>query len=453
VLGPKGDTLRIACVGGGPAGLYFALLLKLRGPRHDITIFERGARGATRGWGVVFWGDLLEELYAADPESAREIERASFPWDMHVVDISGKQVASSAPRGYGIKRQRLLDILVNRALAAGVSIEFEHEVTGASQLPPADLIVACDGVNSRIRQEAQGISTEVRVGDNKYIWLGTDKVFDAFTFPFVQTDSGWIWAHAYGVDAESSTFIVECSADTWAGRGFDEMPPKDCLSVLEKIFERQLDGHQLIGQTSGKTDAQWLNFRTVTNNVWHQGKTVLAGDAAHTTHFAIGSGTKLAIEDAIALAGDLQRHNQLESALEAYEKERQAAILQSQIAARFSAQWFENVPRYIAFKPRQFATLMQRRRSPLLPNLSPRLYYWFWLYPTSHEPPVLRRLRKWVGPKVVKFYGRHTRPSPLCRRTCRQDRRPAAVSAVNLMRRTGRASRLLPGTLPGGRAG
>ena len=444
--------MRIACVGGGPAGLYFALLLKLREPRHDITIFERSPRGATRGWGVVFWRDLLDELYAADPESAREIERASFPWDRHVVDVHGEQVASSAPLGYGIKRQRLLDILVDRALGSGVRIEFEHEVTAASQLPAVDLVVACDGVNSRIRDETEGISTDVHVGGNKYIWLGTDKVFDSFTFPFVQTDSGWIWAHAYGVDAESSTFIVECSAGTWAGLGFDAMPPKDCLAMLEKIFERQLDGHQLIGQTSGEANAQWLNFRTVTNNVWHHGKTVLAGDAAHTTHFAIGSGTRLAIQDAIALAGNLQRHDRLESALDAYEKERQAAILQSQIAARFSAQWFENVPRYVTLKPRQVATLMNRRRSPLLPHLSPRLYYWLWLYPTSHEPPALRRLRKWAGPKVIRFYGRHTRHSSLCRRTGRQDRRPVSA-AVNLMRHTGTASRLLPGTAPGGRAG
>jgi 2-polyprenyl-6-methoxyphenol hydroxylase-like FAD-dependent oxidoreductase len=398
--------LRIACVGGGPAGLYFALLLKRREPWHEITIFERNAPGATRGWGVVFWRDLLEQLYAADPSSAREIERASFPWDRHVVDVHGDQVASSAPLGYGIKRQRLLDILVDRALGLGVGIEFEHDVTATSQLPAVDLVVACDGVNSRIRQETEGISTDVHVGGNKYIWLGTDKVFDSFTFPFIQTHSGWIWAHAYGVDAESSTFIVECSADTWDGLGFDAMPFGDGLAMLEKIFERQLDGHQLIGQTSGGADAQWLNFRTVTNNVWHHSQTVLAGDAAHTTHFAIGSGTKLAIEDAIALAGNLQRHGRLESALQAYEKERKAAILQSQIAARFSAQWFENVPRYVALRPRQVSTLMQRRRSPLLPHLPPRLYYWLWLYPTSHEPAAVRRLRKWAAPKVVRFYGR-----------------------------------------------
>jgi 2-polyprenyl-6-methoxyphenol hydroxylase-like FAD-dependent oxidoreductase len=404
--------LRIACVGGGPAGLYFALLLKLREPQHDITVFERSAAGVTRGWGVVFWGDLLDQLYRADPQSAREIERASFPWDKQVVDVQGTPVPSAAPLGYGIRRQRLLEILVNRALSAGVRIEFSREVTTATQLDDADLIVACDGVNSLIRQEAKGINTDVHVGSNNYIWLGTDKVFDSFMFPFVRTDSGWIWAHAYGVDPDSSTFIVECSAETWRGLGFDTMPPADCLGVLEKIFERQLDGHQLIGQTSGEANVQWLNFRTVTNDVWHDGNIVLAGDAAHTTHFTIGSGTRLAIEDAIALADNLQRHDEIAPALVAYGRERQAAILQSQLAARLSAQWFENVPRYADLTPRQFCVVLRRRKSPLLPRLSPRVYYW--LYPTSRELPLLRRLRRWVGPPIIKIYSR-IRRSPLRR--------------------------------------
>ncbi len=397
--------MRIACAGGGPAGLYFALVLKLREPRHEITIYERSAPGATRGWGVVFWGDLLEKLYGADPESARDIEQASFTWGSQVVEVRGEQVVHAGGRGYGIRRQRLLDILVRRALSAGVNIEFEHEVTSTAQLPEADLIVACDGVNSRIRQETRGFHTDVHVGNNKYIWLGTDKVFKSFTFPFVQTKSGWIWAHAYGVDGESSTFIVECSADTWSGLGFGTMPPGECLSVLEKIFERQLDGHQLIGRTSGETDVEWLNFRTVTNEHWHEGKIVLAGDAAHTTHFTIGSGTKLAIEDAIALADNVPHHGELKPALEAYERERQAVLSRVQIAARLSAQWYEQVPRYTALKPRQFATLMRRRRSPLLPHLPPRLCYW--LYPTSRGVPFLHGLRRRVGPRVIDIYIRH----------------------------------------------
>jgi 2-polyprenyl-6-methoxyphenol hydroxylase-like FAD-dependent oxidoreductase len=379
-------------------------LLKLREPWHDVTVFERSAPGVARGWGVVFWGDLLEKLYSTDPESAREIEQASFGWDKMVVDVQGEQVMYPPSRGYGIKRQRLLEILARRALAVGVHIEFDHEVTAPWQLPECDLIVACDGVNSRIRNETKGFQTNVELGENKYIWLGTDKIFKAFSFPFVHTDSGWIWAHAYGVGAESSTFIVECPAETWAGLGFDTMPHEDCLAVLEKIFEGSLDGYQLIGQTSGETNAQWLNFRTVTNKHWHDGKIVLAGDAAHTTHFAIGSGTRLAIEDAIALADNLQRHGEVKPALEAYERERQAAIAGPQIAARLSAQWLENVDRYIGLKPRQFATLVRRRRSPLLPHLPPRLGYW--LYPTSREIPGTRSLRGWAGPWVIKVYSR-----------------------------------------------
>jgi 2-polyprenyl-6-methoxyphenol hydroxylase-like FAD-dependent oxidoreductase len=396
--------LRIACVGGGPAGLYFALLLKLREPWHDVTVFERSAPGEARGWAVSLWDDLLEKLYVTDPESAREIKQASFVWDKMVVDVQGEQVVHAGGRGYGMGRQRFLEILARRALAAGVHIEFNHEVTASSQLPECDLIVACDGVNSRIRNETKGFQTNVQLGENKYIWLGTDKIFKAFSFPFVHTDSGWIWAHAYGVGAESSTFIVECPAETWAGLGFDTMPHEDCLAVLEKIFEGSLDGYQLIGQTSGETNAQWLNFRTVTNKHWHDGKIVLAGDAAHTTHFAIGSGTRLAIEDAIALADNLQRHGEVKPALEAYEKERRTVLAGPQIAARLSAQWYENVPRYIDLKPRQFATLMRRRRSPLLPHLPPRLAYW--LYPTSREIPALRSLRGWAGPGLIAAYNR-----------------------------------------------
>jgi 2-polyprenyl-6-methoxyphenol hydroxylase-like FAD-dependent oxidoreductase len=395
--------LRIACVGGGPAGLYFSLLLKLREPRHEITVFERSAPGATRGWGVVFWNDLLDQLRSADPPSARQIEQAAFPWSNEIVGVGGTRILHGVSQGYGTKRRRLLDILVHRAQDAGVRIEFGHEVTSASQLPDADLIVASDGVNSRIRDEATGIQTGVHQGTNKYIWLGTGKIFNTFTFPFVPTDRGWVWAHAYGVDADSSTFIVECSQETWAGLGFDTMPLEECLAALEKIFAAQLDGHQLIGQTSDGLNAQWLNFRTITNKCWYDGKVVLAGDAAHTTHFTVGSGTRLAIEDAIALAGSLQRHGELSAALEAYEKERQATILRTQIASRYSAQWFENVPRYIDLTPRQFSALMRRRRSPLLPHISPQLYYWS--YPTSREPPFVDHLRRLAGP-AVKVYGR-----------------------------------------------
>ena len=404
--------VRIACVGGGPAGLYFALLMKLSDPRHEITIFEKSRPGATRGWGVVFWDDLLEQLRRADPQSARQIEEASFHWDGQIVDVRGTQVRDASLRGYGINRQRLLDVLTRRAQDAGVQIEFGHEAGDPSQLPEADLIVACDGVNSRTRIEAEGFQTDVQLGSNTYIWLGTDKIFESFTFPFVPTESGWVWAHAYGIDAKTSTFIVECTAETYAGLGFDAMAPDACLSVLEKIFAGHLDGHQLIGQFPDGTNAPWLNFRTVTNQRWYQGRTVLAGDAAHTTHFTIGSGTKLAIEDAIALAGNLRRYGELDLALRSYEGERRAALLQPQSDARLSAQWFENISRYIDLGPHQFFTLLHARRSLLLPRVSPRLYYQ--LHRAAQEVPVLRGLRRQIGTAGSKLYNwRKSRTLPI----------------------------------------
>ena len=398
-----GGALKIACVGGGPAGLYFSLLLKLRQPQHEITVFERGAPGVTRGWGVVFWNDLLDQLRGADPESAGQIAQGAFPWSNEIVDVAGTQILHGVSQGYGMKRRQLLDILVHRAQEAGVRIEFNHEVTSASQLPDADLIVACDGVNSRLREEAQGIHTEVHPGTNKYIWMGTEKVFSTFTFPFVPTDHGWVWAHAYGVGSDSSTFIVELSEKTWAGLGFDTMPMEECLASLEKIFAAQLDGHRLIGQTPDGLNAQWVTFRTITNDHWYDGRVVLAGDAAHTTHFSVGSGTRLAIEDAIALANSIARHDDLNAALAAYETERQETILRTQIGSRYSSQWFENVPRYIGLTPKQFSALMRRRRSPLMPYISPQLYYWSW--PTTREPPFVDTLRRLAGPPAAKAYG------------------------------------------------
>jgi 2-polyprenyl-6-methoxyphenol hydroxylase-like FAD-dependent oxidoreductase len=385
--------VKIACVGGGPAGLYFSLLLKLRQPQHEITVYERGAPGVTRGWGVVFWNDLLDQLRSADAESASRIAQDAFPWSNEIVDVDGTPILHGVSQGYGMKRVQLLDILAHRAQEAGVRIEYNHEVTSAAQLPDADLIVACDGVNSRLREEAQGIHTEVHPGTNKYIWMGTDKVFSTFTFPFVPTEAGWVWAHAYGVGADSSTFIAELSEQTWAGLGFDTMPLEDCLAALEKIFAAQLDGHRLIGQTPDGLSAQWVTFRTITNDRWYDGKVVLAGDSAHTTHFSVGSGTRLAIEDAIALADSIQRQDDLSTAL----------IMRTQIGSRYSSQWFENVPRYIGLTPKQFSALMRRRRSPLMPYISPQLYYWSW--PTTREPPFVDTLRRLAGPPAAKAYG------------------------------------------------
>jgi 2-polyprenyl-6-methoxyphenol hydroxylase-like FAD-dependent oxidoreductase len=399
--------MRVVCVGGGPAGLYFALLMKLQDPVHDITVFERGAAGSTEGWGVVFWNDVLAKLYARDSGSARDIEQAALVWQNELIDIKGEQILHAGGRGYSIRRQYLLNILADRAQSLGVNIKFNQEITSRSQLPEADLIVASDGVGSRIRLESGRFETDVRLGSNKYIWLGTDKVFEAFTWPFVQTSSGWLWANAYGIDAESSSFVVECSADTWADLGFDAMTPQDTLSLLEKIFEQNLDGHHLVLQVRGGAKVSWLNFRNVANRRWYDGKTVLMGDAAHTTHFSIGFGTRLAIEDAMVLADKLKHQgDDLQLALESYEEERKAEILQPQSDGHFSALWLENVPRYIDLKPHQFDTLFHQRRSPLLSRLSPRLFYQ--IHQASKKVPVIQEFRTRVGEKAMAVQRRRT---------------------------------------------
>ena len=391
-------------MGGGPAGLYFALLMKLHDPGHDITVFERSAAGSAHGWGVTFGGDLMVKFHENDAGSAREIDQAAFRWTNQVVDVHGGQAHYAGGDGYSIQRQRLLRILADRARSLGVRTELGREVESSSQLPDADLIVACDGVNSRLRHESGKFRPDVRLSGNKYIWLGTDKIFESFLYSFVRTDSGWIWAYAYPVDTESSTFIVECLPGTWTGLGFDVMPLRDSLILLEKLFDRHLDGHHLVGHSGDGVGARWLNFRTVTNQSWHHGKIVLAGDAAHTSHYSIGWGTKLAIEDVIALADSLRCHASLPTALESYERQRQAALVRPASDARFSAQWFENIGRYIDLKPEQFAMLLHGRRSPLLAHIPPKIYCQ--LLSATEEITVLQQLRKRVAPWAKAVYGR-----------------------------------------------
>ncbi len=400
--------MRIACIGGGPTGLYFALLMKLHDPGHDITVYERSMVGPACGWGVTLGDDLLEKLYESDPKSSQEIDQAAFRWANHVVSVQDKHVLRAGYSGYSISQQRLLDILAGRARSLGVRIEFGMEVMAPSQLPGADLIVACDGVNSHTRREVGRFQTCAHLGRNKYIWLGTEKVFDSFTYPFVHTSSGWMWAYAYGIDSKWSTFIIECSPETWTGLGFDTMPPQDSLFLLEKFFERHLDGHQLVGQLHDSANVRWLNFRNITNQRWYDGKIVLAGDAAHTTHFTIGSGTELAIEDAIVLAENVQQAEHLKLALQSYQEQRRTALLQPQSDARLSAEWFENISRYIDLKPHQFSRLLHGRRSPLLPHIRPQLYYQ--LHRATEEVTPLRDLRKRAGPKVRKVMAIHSGP-------------------------------------------
>jgi anthraniloyl-CoA monooxygenase len=388
--------MRIACVGGGPAGLYLAILMKRRDPGHEVTIFERNPAGVTYGWGVVFWDDLLEGLRANDPPTAQAIAGEAFRWaDQHIL-VDGQPADSLPGFGYSMRRQRLLDILTARALELGVGVRFESEVEEPARLGRPDLVVACDGVNSRLRRRhPDGFGTRIDTGRNRYMWLGTTKVFDSFTFAFVRTPAGWVWCHAYGFDAGTSTFIVECQPETWAGLGFGRLGLDDSIRRLEQLFEAQLDGHRLVAQAPASDRTPWLGFRTVTNERWHHGRVVLAGDAAHTTHFTIGSGTKLAIEDAIGLATALGDHRDLESALAAYEQQRKTALLLLQREARNSARWFENLPRYIRLGSPQFAALLHHRRSQLLTRMSPSGYYRLrW---TTERLPMLERLWHWAS--------------------------------------------------------
>lgn len=367
--------MKVACVGAGPAGLYLSILLKLRDPAHDITVYERRQSSSVTGWGVTFGRTLLAHLNEQDRESADRIREAALFWEDQVIHIRGARVSAPFGGSYNISRRHMLDILSDRAQELGVCIEYGREMRSLSELPDADLIVAADGVSSQVRGEAGDFGTQDTWGRNKYIWLGADKAFEVFSFFFVPTPSGWIWAHAYGIDPETSTFIVECTSETWTGLGFDALSTDEALSLLEKLFREPLAGHRLLGDLGDGTKARWLNFRTISNQHWYAGNVVLAGDSAHTAHFAIGMGTTLALEDVIVLADSLQQHANLEAGLQSYETRRQAELLPILTEARFSARWFEDISRYIDLKPRRFEALFHARRSPIIAVLPPSLSY------------------------------------------------------------------------------
>ncbi|MFE5813540.1 FAD-dependent monooxygenase [Streptomyces sp. NPDC056479] len=392
--------VKVVCAGGGPAGLYLSILLKLRDPSHDITVHERNPEGSTYGWGVTYWRGLLDTLHEHDPESARAIETSSVRWHEGVAHVRELTTRQPGDEGHGIGRHRLLEILAERARSLGVRLEFEHGIT-PEDLPAADLVVAADGVHSALRTRHAGhFGTEIGTGRNHYLWLGTSKVFDAFTFAFVETDHGWIWCYGYGYGPESSTCVVECAPETWTGLGLDTANDADGLALLEKLFADVLDGHPLIGRSSGDGGSRWLNFRTLTNRTWHRDNLVLIGDAAHTTHYSIGAGTTLAMEDAIALAGALHEEPALPGAFRRYEQERKQALLSVQSAARHSARWYENLPRYIHLPPQQMFALLGQRHSPLLPHVPPQLYYRLDKAATQSE--ALRSLKRWLGPRLAR---------------------------------------------------
>ncbi len=391
--------MKIVCVGGGPAGLYASILIKLRDPGHDITVFERSNAGSTAGAGVTIGRDLLARLYEQDKESADLIYRTAFILHEQAMYSRGEKVVVQGGEDYNITRQGLTGILAARATALGVHIEYGKEIVSLSQLPEADLIIAADGVNSRVRGEAGGFRTADRSGTNKYIWLSTDKAFDSFNFIFVPANTDWIWAHTFGVGAESSAVVVECTAGAWTGLGFDSISVDDALPIIEGLFKDCLDGHQLSSDLGDGSKARWLSFKTITNERWHSGKIVLIGDSAHTAHFSIGMGTTLAIEDGIALADSLHRHDHLELALKSYERQRIAESLPVLIGARYSERWFENISRYMDLEPQQLGALFGARRSPITPLLPPRVSYALLL--AVKRLAILDAIRDWMGSTAV----------------------------------------------------
>ena len=348
--------MRIACIGGGPAGLYFAILMRLQDPAHDITVIERNRPYDTFGWGVVFSDETLRNLKGGDPVSEASISDGFAHWDDIEIHFKGHVVRSGGHGFCGIERKALLNILQNRAEALGVHLVFEQEVTDPAVYADADLVVASDGINSRIRSlHAEHFRPSIELRRNKFVWLGTHKLFDAFTFVFVESEWGWFQAHAYRFNDTTSTFIVETREETWRAAGLADADTAGAIAFCERLFEPWLDANPLLSNARHLTGSPWISFPTVTNQHWTHGNIVLMGDAAHSAHFSIGSGTKLALEDAIALARVLRAGIDLPAALAAYEAERRIDVLRIQSAARNSTEWFENVPRYVGLAPQQFA--------------------------------------------------------------------------------------------------
>lgn len=359
--------MRVVCVGGGPASLYLAILLRKADPSIDVTVYERNAPNDAYGFGVVFSDETLDHFEEADRDSFDELSRSFKQWgDIRVTHFSGQGFVSGGHGFAAASRKRLLQILARRASDLGAVLNFSHEVRSLADLPPADLIVGADGANSMVRAElAQHFQASVDLRRNKYIWFGTTKAFDEFNFIFVDTPAGMVWAHIYPYSDEGSTFIVEMSPETWAGLGLDRtaaesFPPgvsdEVALEECQELFARYLDGHDLIGNNS-----KWLQFPTITCERWHHENVVLMGDAIHTAHFSVGSGTKLAMEDAIALSHLLLSDLPRGEALDRYEVERRPDVASLQRAAKASLEWFEGADRYRDMEPEQFVFSMLTR--------------------------------------------------------------------------------------------
>ena len=342
--------MKIVCIGGGPAGLYFALLMKKLGAHHDITVVERNKPYDTFGWGVVFSDQTLDNMRQWDPETAQEVQQAFNHWDDIELHFKDRVIRSGGHGFVGIGRKKLLNILQARCEQLGVKLVFEQDADSDLNYPDADLIIASDGINSKVRQRTPEVFLpDIVTRPNRYIWLGTKRLYDAFTFLFEKTEHGWFQAHVYKFDETTSTFIVECPEHVWLAHGLDQADPQQSIEFCEKLFAKNLQGEKLMTNARHLRGSAWLNFQRVKcANWWHHNghsHVVLMGDAVHTAHFAIGSGTKLALEDAIELVrqfkalGDTPAH--IPEVLRQYQAVREIDVIRLQNAAWNAMEWFE----------------------------------------------------------------------------------------------------------------
>ena len=364
--------MKIVCIGGGPAGLYFGLLMKKLQPTHDVTVVERNKPYDTFGWGVVFSDATMDNMRVWDPATAATIQQAFNHWDDIELDFKGRHLRSGGHGFVGIGRKKLLNILQARCEELGVRLVFDTEVESDADFPDADLVIASDGINSRIRNKYAAVfKPDVVTRPNRYIWLGTTKLYDAFNFTFEKTEHGWFQAHVYKFDDKTTTFIVETPEAVWKAHGLDALNAEESVAFCERLFAKHLGSHKLMTNARHLRGSAWLNFQRVKCEQWShfngRSHVVLMGDAVHTAHFAIGSGTKLAIEDAIELARQFneQGHEatQIPDVLKRYQELRAVDVLRLQNAAWNAMEWFENVGERYAdtLPPEQFMYSMLTR--------------------------------------------------------------------------------------------
>lgn len=397
--------MRIACLGGGPAGLYFAISMKLRDSSHDVTVFERNKADDTFGWGVVLSDDALGNMQENDPVSTDAIRDSFVYWDDIAVLRNGERMVSGGHGFAGVGRIKMLLILQARAKELGVKFEFEAMFESAEPYrKDYDLVVATDGINSLVRAEyAEHFKPDIDTRICKFVWLGTKQKFDeAFTFAFEKTEHGWVWIHAYQFDEDTATVIVECTNETWKNIGFEHMSKADSIRKCEEIFAGHLGGNELISNAGHLRGSEiWMNFPRVICDTWHYENVVLMGDAAATGHFSIGSGSRLAFDSAISLANFLHSEPTMESAFERYQEERRLEVLRLQSAARNSLEWFEQMERYIGYDPIQFNyALLTRSQRISHENLRLR------------DPAFVARAETWFNKKAGIDSDRHPMFAP-----------------------------------------